>query len=114
MIIQDTASSVSAMIASLNGPTLLQRRNYLKLIMMYKITRGLAETPFMDLIPLSTITRAHSRRYQIPSTRVNSYLYSFLPTTIKLWNKLPQEIVDAPSLDHFKKLLVNLPYTTLS
>ena len=38
------------MIASLNGPTLLQRRNYLKLIMMYKITRELAETPSMDLI----------------------------------------------------------------
>ena len=82
--------------------------------MMYKVTRGLAEIPSIDLTPLSSITRAHSRRYQIPSARVNSYLYSFLPTTIKLWNKLPQEIVDASSLDQFKELLINLPYTTLS
>ena len=33
-------SSVSTMIASLNWPTLEQRRNYHKLIMMYKITMG--------------------------------------------------------------------------
>ena len=34
-------SSVSPMITSLTWPYLEQRRNYLKLVMMYKITRGL-------------------------------------------------------------------------
>ena len=42
MITPDIRSRVSTMIASLNWPTLEQRRNYLKLIMMCKITKGLA------------------------------------------------------------------------
>ena len=38
-------SSVSAMITLLNWLTLGQRRNYLKLVMLHKITRGFAEIP---------------------------------------------------------------------
>ena len=49
-------SSVSAMITSLNWPTLEQRRNYLKLVMFYKIIRGFAIIPSLSLIPMCTST----------------------------------------------------------
>ena len=50
------------------------------------------------LNPLSTITRGHMQRLTVPSARVNSYLHSFLPTTTKLWNRLPEHLVEAQSL----------------
>ena len=81
------------MITSLNWPTLEQRRNYYKLVMMYKITRALAVIPSLFLTPLSTITRGHMQRLTVPSARVNSYLHLFLPTTTKLWNRLPEHLV---------------------
>ena len=74
-------NSVTAMITSLNWPTLEQCRNYYKLVMIHKITRALAVIPSLFLTPLSTITRGHMQRLTVPSARVNSYLHSFLPTT---------------------------------
>ena len=70
-------SSVSAVITSLNWPTLEQCRNYLKLVILYKIIRGFAVIPSYSLIPLSTSTRGHVQRFKIPPARVNSYLHSF-------------------------------------
>ena len=98
-------SSVSAMLDSLKWPTLDKRRNYLKLLTFFKIIQGLAIIPSISLTPLTTSTRGHSCRYRSPSARVDSYLYSFLPTTIKLWNQLPQHLVTSSSLDHFRKQL---------
>ena len=72
------------MITSLNWSSLEQRRNSLKLVMFYKIIRGFAVIPSLSLIPLCTSTRGHVQRFKIPSARVNSYLHSFLPSTVKL------------------------------
>ena len=98
------------MITSLNWPTLEQRRNYYKLVMMHKITRALAVIPSLSLTPLySTITRGHMQRLTVPSIRVNSYLHSFSPTSTKLWNRLPEHLVGAQLLEHFRELILNIP-----
>ena len=97
----------SAMITALNWLTLEQSRNYLKLVMLYKITRGLVEIPSLSLIPLFTATRGHVHRFRIPSARVNSYLHSFLPSTVKLWNRLPEHLVSTQSVEHFRELILN-------
>ena len=98
--------SVSAMLSQLNWPCLEARRNYLKIIMFYKIIKGLVHiTPTPVLIPASSTTRGHSKRYHIPTSRINCHLFSFLPTAIKLWNSLPSCIVETNSLEDFKKQL---------
>ena len=99
-------SSVSAMIHQLNWPTLELRRNYLKLIMLYKIAKGLVDITSVILTPLQSETRGHRYRFRIPSARINSYLYSFLPSTIKLWNNLPQHLVELSTLEQFKTQLL--------
>jgi hypothetical protein len=45
------------------------------------------------LIPSRSGTRGHNIRYLQPSTRVLAYQYSFFPSTIRLWNNLPQTLV---------------------
>ena len=77
------------MMQQLNWPTLELQRNYLKLIMLYKIAKGLVDIPSILLTLLHSLTRGHPYRLHIPSARINSYLYSFLPSAIKLWNQLP-------------------------
>ena len=77
--------------------------------MIHKITRALAVIPSLFLTPLSTITRGHMQRLTVPSARVNSYLHSFLPTTTKLWNRLPEHLVGAQLLEHFRELILNIP-----
>ena len=96
-------SSVTTMLNSL----LLKcvRHFYSKLVMFYKIINNLIVVPSLPLIPLSTCTRGYSQHFRIPHAKINTHLYSFLPSTIKLWNNLPQNIVDQPSLNSFKNLL---------
>ena len=40
-----------------------------------------------------------------PATSVDSYKHSFFPNSINKWNKLSEEILNAPSLNNFKTLL---------
>ena len=90
------------------------RRNYLKLIMLYKIAKGLIDIPSILLAPLKSKTRRHQYRFQIPQARINSYLHSFLPSTIKLWNNLPQHLVELSTfkLEQFKTQLLNFLVAT--
>ena len=37
--------------------------------------------------------------------RTDVYKYSFFPSAIKLWNTLPEELIDAKTIDEFKNLL---------
>ena len=59
--------SVSTMLNQLNWPLLKTRRDYLKIIMFYKIINGLVNiTPTVDLTPVLSVTRGHSYRLYIP------------------------------------------------
>ena len=39
--------------------------------------------------------------YQIPTSKINSYIYSFYPRTSLLWNNLPPEVRTCTNLEHF-------------
>ena len=41
----------------------------------------------------------------VPFTRTETFSRSFIPHTIRLWNKLDKTIRDSPSLDLFKEAL---------
>jgi len=75
----------------LDWPSLAARWNLLKLILFYRIEKKLVETD-LNLIFLDAVTRGHPYRYTIPSIRTEAYANSFLPSTTKLWNELPEMI----------------------
>ena len=98
------------MIQNLNWPTFKEHRNKSKLVMMYKIIPG--HVHIQSILPLvqsfsNGITRSHHKFFQ-PTTRTNVYKYSFLPSVIKLWNALSDELVNVKTIDEFKNLLSNL------
>ena len=51
---------------------------------------------------MSTFTRGLSQSFRKPYARINTYFFSFLPSTTKLWNNLPENIVNQHD---FKELL---------
>ena len=93
------------MINLLNWPSLDSRRTYFKLIMFYKIINYLIIVPSISLTPMFTSSRGHSQHFITPYVRINAYLFSFLPSTFKLWNNLPENKVNQPPLNDFKELL---------
>ena len=92
-------SSVSTMLTDLNLPTLQSRRKKLKLQMLYKIIHRLADIPDDCLTPVPSFLR--SGYFNQLNTRVDSFIFSFFPSVIKLWNNLPQNIVNAPTYTEF-------------
>ena len=102
-------SSVSAMITSLNWPSLQLRRLHSRLVMLYKIHHDLVDIKASDyLTPLSTITRGHVSRYSIPHTSSTRYTCSFFPQTIRDWNNLAFDPAAYISVDAFKAALRDL------
>ena len=90
------------MLGRLNWPTLAQGRNEQKLTLIFKIVHQLVDIQASNyLIPATTTeyTRGHHRRFTQPFTRIDSYLrISFFPSSIKLWNALPNYVLDSNNI----------------
>ena len=72
--------------------------------MLYKIQSGLAHCPTLKskLFPLPSRQRlTHDKQFTLLTTRTQYRGSPFLPKTIKDWNSLPMEVVEAPTLDAF-------------
>ena len=104
----DRYQSVSHMLCELNWSTLAKRREQLKIIMLYKIIHNIVhiqpDLPF-TYSSLINYTRGHQLKIQQPATRVDSYSSSFFPSTIRLWNSLPVNVIDSCTLNDFKHKL---------
>ena len=98
-------SSVTNMINHLSWPTLESRRTFLKLLLFYKIAKNLVETS-TNLVPLTTITRGHSYRFSIPLINSNTFANSFVCSTTKLWNNLPESLVSTANFNEYKDYLI--------
>ena len=59
---------------------------------------------FQNVHTYSTI---RSNAFSLPRTRTSLYASYFLPSTLKLWNSLPPEIKDYPSLSILKSRLTS-------
>ena len=104
-------ASVSEMLTDLNWATLTHSRKEQKAVMLYKIVHHLVDIPASNyLTPTTTsdITRGHHKRFLQPSSTVNAYLYSFFPSSIKIWNCLPHNIVDSNNINQFKQNIAGL------
>ena len=99
------------MLKELGWPTLAKRRQYFKLIMFYKIVNGQTPTYLSDLVPNNNgqpTVLLRNRRSQ-RQIRFNSLRFgnSFFPSTIQLWNDLPDDIRQSATLSQFKSTLKN-------
>ena len=48
-------------------------------------------------------TRRHQQRLkQYPIFHINAFIHSFFPSTINIWNKLPNNVVNAATVNEFK------------
>ena len=81
------------MLQQLNWPQLERKRRTIKTMMMYTV----------DYTTLSnSCTGSHHHRFT--AAHINSYLYSFFLSTIKIWNDLPDVVINASSVDEFKTI----------
>ena len=96
-------SSVTSMLQTLQWPTLAERRARIKATMMYRIVNGLVATPPTELHASTTTARGHTARFIVLYARTQLYRHSFFPDTIRIWNGLPQPLVESTSLETFKQ-----------
>ena len=97
-------SSVTAMLKELGWLDLAQRRKHLRLALFYKIVNDLIAVPHEDILERADPrTRAGNKKnYRPLNPDTNCYKYSFFGSTILDWNRLPQVLVESPSVDSFK------------
>ena len=99
------------MLEKLKWPTLTDRRDDLKLVMLYKIIHGYVHVQLtlpLTYSSLNSVTRGHHNKILQPPTRTEFYKYSFFPTAIRLWDNLPASLSTLKTIDEFKNLLVNI------
>ena len=89
------------MLKSLGWPTLQVRRNYLKLLLIYKILNAMISMPPDNLIPVTCNTRGYQLHLQCLQSACDGYRHSFFPSAIRLWNCLPVDITTTDDCHKF-------------
>ena len=89
-------SSITEMMRALEWESLQQRRHQAKSVMMYRIVNSLDDIPPREnLHPQGTaVTRGHQCRFMVPCSRADTLRMAFFPSAIRLWNQLPESIVN--------------------
>ena len=97
-------SSPTTMLEELKWPSLQDRRRTARLSMLYKIRNDLVSTQGIkaSLSPAPPRRRrGHDQQLTIPQCRTQYRQQAFLPRTIRDWNELPQDAVEAKTIDTF-------------
>lgn len=91
---------------------LKERRKRHKLILFFKIIKGLTPSYLLTYLPplvTDLNPRVHHRRNPlqryIPRCRTEIYAQSFFPSTTTIWNTIPDNIKSSDSLAQFKRHL---------
>ena len=88
--------------------SLAHRREQHKLILFYKIKSGIYPNYLKRLVPTPTDGVYNLRRGDhLPNinTRLVSTGKSYFPSTVRLWNSLPVNTINAEALSTFKRLI---------
>ena len=94
-------------------PTLVYRRHRGDLIELFKMINGMYDGEVLPRFDMrSDVAPTHSRRHtkQVLNTYCNKSIRAnfFTKRVAPVWNNLTQEVVDAPSVDSFKRRLDKL------
>ena len=100
-------ASVKEMLEQLDWETLELRRKKARLTMLYKMHYNLVEIDHQKYLePAGRSSRhMHKFSYKIPASKTNYHLFSFFPNTIRDWNSLPLNVVEAQSVNSFRAKL---------
>ena len=90
--------------------SLQERRKRHKLIFFHKLIHGNPPNYLKTVLPplISSQNPYHRRRpfdRIVPQSRIDLHATSFLPSTTKLWNELPEASQSSPSISQFKRFL---------
>ena len=96
--------SVTALMQDLQWRSLQERRLTARFCMFYKAVNGHAACDIPDhMATTKRRTRtSHNLQHAVTSTNTDSYRFTFFLRTIKIWNILPADSVNAPNVDSFK------------
>ena len=105
-----TLVEINKLYAELGWIKLSDRRSLHKLFLFFKMENGLTPQYLSDLIParvgdVSAYNIRNSENYVLIHSHTRSYAESFLPSTIRAWNKLPESFKSASTLPEFKRML---------
>lgn len=93
--------SVTKMLQELNWVPLEERRARNKVLLIHRAVNNNIKLPLSDLRPNVSNTRAAGVSYALPRSRTNTHMTSFFPSSIRLWNALPENKKHG-SLDQLK------------
>ena len=103
--------SVTDMLEELGWETLEQRRAKARVVMAYRIVNGLVCVSDRQMIPTTGKTRGHSKKFRQISTKTNYHKHSFFPSSITLWNSLPDSLATAETIEIFRTRLKDFHLT---
>ena len=100
-------TSRAKILLELGLESMSSRRNFHKLCLRFKIIPHLCPDYLYSLLPSYVCNRTkyfirNSNNISLPRCNTDRYLKSFLPSTIHLWNNLPESIKGTSSLNAFK------------
>ena len=100
---QPTAS-VTRMLSDLGWSSLETRRTIARLSLLYKICHGIVDIDQSSYLHPHTNCDAktclsHDYKFLNVNATKDVYFYSFFPRTLRMWNKLPKDIVESDSLE---------------
>ena len=97
------------MLTLLNWASLEQRRNQAKCNVLQNILNNIVSVDFNHYLQqFVSHTRGHSIRFIQMQAGVDVFLYSFFPSTMRLWNSLAADIITSSTTDDFKNKLTLL------
>jgi hypothetical protein len=96
-------SSVTAMLKQLQWDTLAERRAKSKIHMIHRIQHNLVDITTTDLQPSVTTDEGCVTKYVVPYSRTVAHQSRFVPSSIRLWNRLPASVTCIVSPDAFKE-----------
>ena len=90
-----------------NLTTLQKRRVRGDLIEAFKLIRGFENLDYRTFFNLNNSNRTRGHRYKLVKnrSRLDIRKYFFSQRIVDLWNKLPQGVVEATSVNQFKNKL---------
>ena len=89
-------------------PTLAYRRLRGDMVELYKMTSGIYDESLLQghlRLRTNSTTRGHDKKVFVSQARLNVRRSSFYIRTAETWNKLPDDVVNAPSLPAFETRL---------
>ena len=99
-------SSLTSMLQTLQWPTLTERRARIKAT----IVNSLVDVPPTELHTSATTARGHTARFIDLYAIAPLYRHSFFPDTIRIWNGLPQPLLESTSLETFEQGVLSCTY----